>query len=138
LADLLVERLSGLERLAPDLTVYAPLGIGNHVDHQLVRQAVERWRGDDVIYYEDFPYVDSSQELFSPSDCTPQKVSLNHSDIRARVEAIACYRSQIDTLFDDREKMESTVRRYTQWIAGEEGWAERFWLPVLTVIPDHG
>jgi hypothetical protein len=35
--------------------VLAPLGVGAHVDHVLVRTAAER-SGADVIYYSDFPY----------------------------------------------------------------------------------
>src|ERR1019366_5047368 len=35
--------------------VLAPLGVGGHVDHVLVRTAAE-WSGARVVYYSDFPY----------------------------------------------------------------------------------
>jgi len=37
--------------------VLAPLGIGEHVDHQLVHWAARHLRGRQVEYYEDSPYV---------------------------------------------------------------------------------
>jgi LmbE family N-acetylglucosaminyl deacetylase len=134
LVDLLVEHLSRLEYLAAGLVVYAPLGLGNHVDHQLARKAVERWRGDDIVYYEDFPYADNLQEQASPPDCFPVTNLLDHMDIEARIDAIACYESQIGMLFGDMTGMEASVRRYARKIAGEQGWAERFWQPLSSRI----
>ena len=45
---------SEADRIRPDL-VLAPLGVGGHVDHVLVRNAAER-SGARVVYYSDFPY----------------------------------------------------------------------------------
>ena len=44
---------------APLAAIYAPLGIGHHVDHQLCCSAADRLaqRKLNVKFYEDFPYV---------------------------------------------------------------------------------
>jgi LmbE family N-acetylglucosaminyl deacetylase len=45
-----------LQSLAADVVV-APLGVGDHVDHQIAHQAARRLTGAQVLYYEDAPYV---------------------------------------------------------------------------------
>ncbi len=37
--------------------VVAPLGVGQHVDHQVAHAAARRLSGADLLYYEDAPYV---------------------------------------------------------------------------------
>ncbi|MDJ1169385.1 PIG-L family deacetylase [Roseofilum sp. BLCC_M154] len=63
LKDLVTYLCRVLKEVRPS-EVYVPLGIGHHIDHILVREALERsiWRSGsdnstDVIYYEDVPYV---------------------------------------------------------------------------------
>jgi LmbE family N-acetylglucosaminyl deacetylase len=54
----LVAELTGrLRTLAREQagTIYAPLAVGRHVDHQIVRRAVTGLEG--VVYYEDYPYA---------------------------------------------------------------------------------
>lgn len=52
-----------VSRQHPAATLYFPLGIGNHVDHQLVsavgleRQRIEARRPCGLLFYEDTPYV---------------------------------------------------------------------------------
>ena len=46
-----------LEELDPEL-VLAPLGVGNHVDHRLLRAAATKLvRPERLLYYEDLPYA---------------------------------------------------------------------------------
>lgn len=128
LAEEMARRLAFLGPLESTTIVYAPLAVGNHIDHQLVRQAAERWRGRELIYYEDFPYVgqDAPVEL----DATPLLISLSKEDIEAKVKAIGCYRSQIRFLFDTRAKMVARVWDHCRRVAGKNGWAERYWQKV--------
>jgi len=125
LAEEMARRLALLGPLKATTIVYAPLAVGNHIDHQLVRQAAERWRGRELIYYEDFPYVgdDAPVEL----DATPLLISLSKEDIEAKIKAIGCYRSQIRFLFGTRAKMAARVWDHCRRVAGENGWAERYW-----------
>ena len=48
--------LAELRRAHPAATIYAPLGIGGHVDHCLTHQAARRIGGP-VAFYEDMPYA---------------------------------------------------------------------------------
>jgi LmbE family N-acetylglucosaminyl deacetylase len=106
-----------------NLTVVAPLGIGNHVDHQLVREAAERWEEDSshirLFYFADFPYVlkeqDHREKLEAKgmeSICFP--VSAEALD--AWFRASAAHTSQISTFWRD----ESGLRRAL------EGWVEEY------------
>jgi len=119
----------------PDLTLYAPLTVGHHVDHQLIWRAAHVLvaRGYRLTFYEDHPYamrpgmLDAA--LASQPALQPELVHISDAAMDARVAAIACYRSQIKTLFGDLATMEAGVRAYCQALAGGVGYAERYWLP---------
>jgi LmbE family N-acetylglucosaminyl deacetylase len=115
-----------------DLTVYAPLGLGRHVDHQLVRRAAEGWLDTRLVYYEDYPYAEKTDPAADPAELAPWVVPLDEDDLSAWIEAVACYRSQISVLFGGREEMVSRIRAYAGQLAppGFPG-AERFWRPVV-------
>ena len=137
LVDALLSEMDALGTLAPEAKVYAPLAIGNHVDHQLVRQAAERWRGRDLIYYEDYPYAQReeadaqvAQRLNNQFEMQPNHsltVSMSEEALRAKIDAIQLYASQLDVLFGSKDHVETDVRTFARQRAGEIGWAERFW-----------
>jgi LmbE family N-acetylglucosaminyl deacetylase len=54
LIDLLSQDLK--DHLPPDAAIAAPLGIGNHVDHEITRKAV-RELSVPIYYYADYPYL---------------------------------------------------------------------------------
>jgi LmbE family N-acetylglucosaminyl deacetylase len=132
LAEALVRRLVALEPFAPGAAVYSPLGLGHHIDHQLVRRAAERWRGRDLLYYEDYPYahrmgLSRAEIQRGESGLASRQVWLTEGDMRAKIEAIGRYRSQMDILFGGCAEMEASVWAYGRAVAGGDGWAERFW-----------
>jgi LmbE family N-acetylglucosaminyl deacetylase len=93
-----------------------PLGIGSHVDHQLVRMAAEAACGDGLLYYEDYPYVQRDpsaiRELLQPREqWRSTTVRLSQEALQAKIEAIACYRSQLGVLFGGEEEMAEQVRK---------------------------
>ena len=105
--------------------IYCPLGIGGHVDHVLVRHAVEALTEiGQVMYYEDFPYADKVD--WQDSDVTaglvPTETNLSEVDIAARIGAIACYSSQQFALFEHAENMPARVRNYIAAANGERYW----------------
>ena len=123
--------------LDPAATIYAPLGAGHHVDHQLVRNAVSSWartqRGVAVLFYEEYPYsaqgTGAVQAALDRLDGPPVPVIQPLSDqaLDAKIQAIACYESQISTFWDDRARMAESVRQYAAHI-GQGRYAERLWL----------
>jgi LmbE family N-acetylglucosaminyl deacetylase len=150
--DLLAKEIA---RLEPQ-RVYVPLGIGNHVDHQLVREAGigllglgRRWimPGPDytgiVVFYEDFPYAwwnDFRQLGDLPREALaglPAGVGLTpeYADISDMVErkimGLTLYESQLDRLFGGRAAMGDAVRGFGTKVAalgGLGGYAERYWV----------
>jgi hypothetical protein len=105
------------ECLEPDDVLVCPLGIGGHVDHLLVRRAVEGL-GRPLRYYADVPYVLNHPEALAPltngGQAEVRKVS--SGGLSAWGAGIAAYASQISTLFESPEKMRELVDAY-----GREG-----------------
>ncbi len=117
----LVERIAVAiqEALSEDDVIIAPLAVGGHVDHVLVRQAAERL-GRPLWGYAEIPY------LFN----APQEVELKTRSLqsalfplsfwgrKAWLSACSAYRSQIAELFGSEEAMHHTLQEY---IARENG-----------------
>ena len=146
-----------IARLEPQ-TLYLPLGIGGHVDHQLCRDVGirllaegRRWvmPGPEyagiVTFYEDFPYAwwrnFGSLADLGPAALAdlPPNVGLSpeYADIGDQIErkitGINLYASQIDRLFTGTKEMARQVRAYGAKVAalrGEGGAAERYWSTV--------
>ncbi|WP_435057895.1 PIG-L deacetylase family protein [Streptomyces sp. bgisy060] len=78
--------------------VLAPLGVGGHADHVLVRAAAER-SGHRVVYYSDFPYNQSSG---ADAGFTGRHQLVARSWERGldrKAELVRGYRTQVDALF---------------------------------------
>ena len=107
--------------------VFAPLTAGHHVDHQLTRLAAEMWLGSNALtYYEEYPYALSKEamtrELSSDNIWRSSVVQLTEAALAARIEAIACYRSQLSTFFSGYEDIVRSVSQYAQEVGGERLW----------------
>ncbi|MEM6797489.1 MAG: PIG-L family deacetylase [Acidobacteriota bacterium] len=122
----LAEAMRGLPR-ADHLV--APLAVGSHVDHHLVRRAAERAFGDRLAFYEDFPYVRKTfalgRALGKRRAWREESLALGLDDVRAKVDSVAAYRSQIAPLFGDEAIMERRVRRWVRKVGGERQWFPR-------------
>ena len=136
----LVQQIAAsVEDIAPpaDGSIYAPLAVGNHVDHQLVRAALISLvsRSSMVAYYEDYPYVEVPGALTQTLECLrPQQWKLEVREVddyclKAKVEAIAEYQSQMATLFGSGQLMTQRVQDYMRAVSPENGLAERYWRP---------
>jgi len=143
-----------IARLEPQ-AVYVPLAVGNHVDHQLCRDAGVAllaeprtwvmpgpdWAGK-VVFYEDFPYAwwknfQSLDDLPEgaldgiPDDTylTPRYADIG-DQLERKVRGVAIYESQLDRLFGGMKPMASAVRERANatGILGKVGGpAERYW-----------
>lgn len=123
LVGLLARRLAALPHAA---RVVAPLAVGGHVDHQLVRRAAERAYGPRLIYYEDYPYAERrgalDRALAGREGWRSEVVALEPGVLDRKVEAIAAHRSQMRALFKLAFLMPIRVRRYASRIGGERIW----------------
>lgn len=141
-------------RLEPQ-QVYAPLGVGGHVDHRLCRDALlamagdgEAWvmpapdLGSAISFYEDFPYAWWSDfagldDLEHQSLQLPRGVALQarYADISDQMErknaSLKVYASQVQRLFEDEQGMLDAVAGYAARTAQAggvgTGAAERYW-----------
>jgi LmbE family N-acetylglucosaminyl deacetylase len=76
--------------------IFAPMGIGNHVDHILVREVCEELF-DKVIYYSDFPY-NVRLNNFGKAKSGFDTVSLM-PDLKEKEKKLRCYSTQFNGLF---------------------------------------
>lgn len=127
----LVDRLAGeLDRTVPAGTqLVCPIGLGNHVDHQLTRIAAERL-GSSLLYYADFPYTragESQLRRLAESGWTSRSQPVSPSGLAAWQASIAAYRSQISTFWADEDEMKIEVLRYAQTSGGVRLWKAARW-----------
>lgn len=130
----LAQTLLTLQERLPDAVWYAPLGIGRHVDHQLVASAADRLvqRGSKVYLYEDFPYVLKPgarearlNELGGAFE--PNLVEMSEM-LPLRIEASDMYASQITNNFPSQAEMHRLMKDYTHSIRPVETvYLERYW-----------
>jgi LmbE family N-acetylglucosaminyl deacetylase len=137
LAAQLAPALTELCARYPEAIIYAPLGVGHHVDHQIVCvAALELVRqGMSVAFYEDFPYVATpgalharleelgGHELFAPV------VTAIDPALSRKIAAIEAYASQIGMLFGDYTAMATAVTAYAASLpATNTTYGERLWI----------
>jgi LmbE family N-acetylglucosaminyl deacetylase len=144
-------------RLEPQM-VYAPLGVGGHVDHQLCRDAVLGILSDGrswvmpapelavrLTFYEDYPYAWWSDfggldDLPGGGPSLPAGLALEarYADISETLErkaaGIRVYASQIERLFDSDQALLDDLAGYHTRVAAAggigTGLAERYWAVV--------
>jgi LmbE family N-acetylglucosaminyl deacetylase len=100
-----------------------PLGIGSHVDHLIVRTALERLNRP-LWYYADIPY------FFRHPDSLPRATGglsvknfyVSQEGLQAWQESIAAHKSQISVLFDDEADMRQKIRQYAKNYDGLRLW----------------
>jgi len=119
------------------VTIHAPLGVGNHVDHQIAHAAARclQARGVAAWFYEDYPYarrpgqLDRARAACGGLRWTPRIIPLTEGQVSARIEAIGAYRSQLGGLFRGRTGTTGEhVRRDSTEVGGGRP-AERVWIP---------
>jgi LmbE family N-acetylglucosaminyl deacetylase len=136
-AEALAERLAGFLPAAAPAVLYAPLGVGHHVDHQIVHAAARRLleRGCRVAFYEDYPYAEqpgaaeAALEAAGAQGWRAEIVPLDARDLIAKIAALAYYRSQMCVLFEGFEAMPNRLWSFAASRSPENGLAERIWWP---------
>ena len=111
-------------RLKPDDQIICQLGVGRHIDHVLVRQAVEKLNRP-LVYTADIPYL-----FWKPEQLAPLVVGMKESlhaiteaGLSAWVEAVLAYKSQISMLFDSPDKVREEIRSYYSERGGFPVWS---------------
>jgi hypothetical protein len=118
-------------------TIYAPLGVGCHVDHQIVHRVGRTlWtQGYSLAFYEDFPYAERpgalESALLAPRTMTwsVEEIPLEAVNLAAKVSAVAYYRTQLGVLFEGAEAVPNRVWTFAATRSPEICLAERIWRP---------
>ncbi len=124
--------------------IYVPLGVGHHVDHQIIRDwglTIHQHAPQLALkFYEEYPYtrersaVRDAFNTLTGIECTAETQILTGGDIAAKIRAIACHRSQINTFWESLAAMEYDVRE--TFSIGDGMYAERYWS--LKARSQHG
>jgi LmbE family N-acetylglucosaminyl deacetylase len=96
--------------------LYAPIGVGGHVDHRLVRRAAAQLSRP-VWFYHDFPYASRAMDL--PEELgAPQGVGsvmpLDEAAREAWAQAIWTYQSQRSTFWDELRQVRHELGLYLE------------------------
>jgi LmbE family N-acetylglucosaminyl deacetylase len=119
----LAERLRALPEAGRRV---APLAVGGHVDHRLVRAAAEA-DGAPVRLYEEFPYAEWKwlalrRALGDPRAWRAEALALTTALFEARVRAILAYESQVPAMFRSEARLRKQLRRHLRRAGGERLW----------------
>lgn len=115
--------------------IIAPLGVGHHVDHQITRDwalSIKRHAPQLALrFYEEYPYtrdanaIQRALELLTGIHLKGEIQTLSTADVEAKIQAIACHRSQISTFWEDEASMRQDVLSAFRQADGT--YAERYW-----------
>lgn len=133
----LVDRLAALLPPPDQALLYTPLGVGQHVDHQLAHTAARRLQtmGYRMAFYEDYPYAmkPGATQLAviaaGAEEWQVDTIPLGPADLVAKVSALSYYRSQMYVLFGGVEEMPNRVWAFAASRSPGTGLAERLWRP---------
>lgn len=115
-----------------EAVLYAPLGVGKHVDHVITFNAAYSETGfSSVHFYEDFPYtVKEPDALEDRLRTVEKKLSPMETDIQStfnkKAEAIGVYSSQVNFLFGSFDNMMDALFKDAQRVS-PGGFGERTW-----------
>lgn len=120
-----LEELSRLiHALPPADHVLAPLGLGDHVDHQLLRIAIQQSSLGPVSFYEDYPYSIGAKSC-GPPHTRARVHALSGLALKHKLSAIRAYESQIRPVFSNHDNIRRRVTSHLNSTGGE-----RLWHPV--------
>jgi LmbE family N-acetylglucosaminyl deacetylase len=133
----LVERLDALLPPPDQTVVYAPLGVGRHVDHRVVHAVALKLRqkGYRLAFYEDIPYAMTpgatrlAVTAAGADQWEADAALLEPEDLVAKVSALSYYRSQMSVLFGGIEHMPNSIWAFAASRTPGTGLAEQLWWP---------
>ncbi len=110
--------------LDPSAELVSPLGLGNHVDHQLARRAAE---GLDrpLWYFADFPYVlrnTTFGEQLEREGWSSRLFPITEDGLAAWVDSISAHASQVSTFWANDLAMRQVVADYLNSSGGIRLW----------------
>jgi LmbE family N-acetylglucosaminyl deacetylase len=112
------------QNLPSEATLVIPLGIGNHIDHQIVRQVGEVLNPS-RFHYADFPYsaghTEELQQLL-PQGSSTFHFPINNQSLAAWQFAIEAYTSQLSSFWSSLSGMYNSLDAYAKTPLGNCLW----------------
>jgi LmbE family N-acetylglucosaminyl deacetylase len=111
-------------RLKPTDQLVCQLGLGSHLDHVIVRRAVELLQRS-VLYDVDIPYLFNFPGELEPKTAGMKAKThrITDSGVRSWQDAIAAYESQLSGLFDSPAVMRAQIEQYWSEYIGIRLWS---------------
>jgi len=125
--DLKIHLLNEIKTAFPsNISLVCPLGLGNHVDHQLTRQVAEQLNYP-LWYYADFPYVVRRDDIKVPDGdgWTTEDFPVSEVGLEVWGDAVAIHSSQLKTFWDDESTMRTELHRYWMQMNGVRLWRKK-------------
>ena len=125
----LIDELTAVleSELPGDSRVIAPLGIGNHVDHELTRKAANRLSLS-ASYFADYPYAREAEGrailsfLSSSDDWSAEIFPVSGTGISRWFEASRAYESQLTIFWENEDALEKEIRQFANFLGGMKVW----------------
>lgn len=111
-------------RLPNRCRVAAPLTLGDHIDHRLVRVATLQIKRT-LHFYPDYPYAARpgvNRSRYIQKGWRREEYSISQAGFDAWQAAIACYGSQISSLWRDLDEMQLSLHEYFNQGGGRSLW----------------
>jgi len=112
------------KNLPEDAELVAPLSIGSHRDHVIVRRAADQL-GFPVWHYVDYPYMVQGEyrlEEWVPQNVEKFEVTITPAGLKAWQDGFAKQHSQIVLFWKDEEEMRKAIEAYFN-----KGWGFTIW-----------
>ncbi len=125
LINTLTEELK--DQLPADARIVVPLGIGNHVDHDLTRKAACRL-GIPLYYYADYPYareIDGKEILnfmAGSAEWEEENFHISKKGSQGWQEALGAYQSQNPVFWENEESLKEEIKAYSSTMGGMRLW----------------
>lgn len=121
----LIEEISILiqSEINQDEIIVAPMTIGNHIDHQIINQSVIKSPKNNLMFYEDFPYViKTGDHPMQIQNLKSVHFNLSAENIKNWYQSISAYKSQISTFWINIERMEKEIKEFNKKGGGKHLW----------------
>jgi LmbE family N-acetylglucosaminyl deacetylase len=114
-------------RMTENTKLVSPMAAGDHIDHHLVRTAVEMINPS-AYYYPDYPYISASinalHKWLQPG-WEANKFNVSTNGLAAWQLAVANYKTQISTFWSGKQGMEAGLQEYWENGGGSSLWRAR-------------
>lgn len=125
----LIDRVSAAlaELLPTESELIVPLGIGNHVDHELTRKAASRL-GRRLYYYADYPYAREleGREILKFMEGSREwkgdNLQVTQKGLDQWWQGARAYGSQITTFWEDEGDLRREIKDFSDFLEGMKLW----------------